>query len=166
MVEEAGELAGKIMALVRMGVTPPEALPGGEPLTWTARYFVTEATLETAAACGEVMGLMKKVYRNEPQGELTPERVSGIVAACERAQRLLAILATQVQGSLTVEFPPVTIHPENRLGLTYEAGDILWYLAAFCTEAKLELGQVAYVNIAKLLDRKSRGVVAGTGDDR
>jgi NTP pyrophosphatase (non-canonical NTP hydrolase) len=47
-----------------------------------------------------------------------------------------------------------------------EAGDVLWYLARLCDELGGELSYVAQSNIDKLMDRKERGVIAGSGDNR
>ncbi len=55
---------------------------------------------------------------------------------------------------------------EARQALGAELGDLLWYLAALATELKLNLGILAEENLAKLQDRKVRGVLQGSGDDR
>lgn len=47
-----------------------------------------------------------------------------------------------------------------------ELGDILWYLANLASDFGLALDEVAYENIAKLQDRKNRGVLGGSGDNR
>lgn len=53
-----------------------------------------------------------------------------------------------------------------RRDLMYEAGDVLWQLAGLCTVLHLSLEYVAEKNLAKLADRKKRGVIDGTGDNR
>ena len=50
--------------------------------------------------------------------------------------------------------------------LTKELGDVLWYVAMIAAELNLSLASVAEGNIAKLLDRKARGVIKGSGDER
>jgi NTP pyrophosphatase (non-canonical NTP hydrolase) len=47
-----------------------------------------------------------------------------------------------------------------------ELGDVLWYLAAVATEFDISLTEVATYNLRKLEDRKVRGVVGGSGDNR
>ena len=47
-----------------------------------------------------------------------------------------------------------------------ELGDILWYVANVASDFGLSLDEVAYENIAKLQDRKSRGTLRGSGDNR
>lgn len=47
-----------------------------------------------------------------------------------------------------------------------EIGDCLWYLARLCDDFDLSLNEVAYDNITKLEDRKQRGVISGSGDNR
>lgn len=55
---------------------------------------------------------------------------------------------------------------ERRARLEKELGDILWYVAALCTELDLKMSDVAHANIAKLADRKARGVIHGEGSQR
>lgn len=50
--------------------------------------------------------------------------------------------------------------------LRKELGDVLWYLSQLCNELDLDLGTIADGNLSKLLDRKSRGKLQGSGDDR
>lgn len=47
-----------------------------------------------------------------------------------------------------------------------EIGDTTWYLSQICTELDEEYGDVAADNICKLQDRKQRGVIQGSGNDR
>ena len=47
-----------------------------------------------------------------------------------------------------------------------ELGDVLWYIAAICTDLGVDLGEVADKNIQKLRDRQARGVIKGSGDKR
>jgi NTP pyrophosphatase (non-canonical NTP hydrolase) len=55
---------------------------------------------------------------------------------------------------------------ERRAALAAELGDVLWYLAQLATEAELDLGEIAEDNLAKLLSRRDRGVLQGSGDAR
>jgi NTP pyrophosphatase (non-canonical NTP hydrolase) len=50
--------------------------------------------------------------------------------------------------------------------LKAELGDVLWYIAQVATELDLRLDDIAAGNLAKLIDRQSRGVIHGEGDDR
>lgn len=54
----------------------------------------------------------------------------------------------------------------RREALSKELGDVLWYVAQLATEAELDLGEIADANLAKLLSRRDRGVLTGSGDDR
>lgn len=47
-----------------------------------------------------------------------------------------------------------------------ELGDILWYLAALAQDFDLPLDYVANKNLTKLFDRRDRGVLGGSGDNR
>ena len=47
-----------------------------------------------------------------------------------------------------------------------ELGDVLWYVNALCCYLGINLEDVAEQNLNKVLDRKSRGVTHGSGDNR
>jgi NTP pyrophosphatase (non-canonical NTP hydrolase) len=47
-----------------------------------------------------------------------------------------------------------------------ELGDVLWYISVIGTYLGLKLEDVANHNLDKVLDRKSRGVTRGSGDNR
>lgn len=54
----------------------------------------------------------------------------------------------------------------RRLLLKKELGDVLWYIAAGATELGFSLEDIAETNLNKLNDRKARGVLSGSGDER
>ena len=58
------------------------------------------------------------------------------------------------------------ITDEKKKEIVGELGDILWYVAAVCTELDIKMDYVAQGNIIKLASRKERGVLTGSGDDR
>jgi NTP pyrophosphatase (non-canonical NTP hydrolase) len=60
----------------------------------------------------------------------------------------------------------VELTPERRALLRKEVGDQLWYLAAKARELGTNLSEIAAENIDKLRDRKERGVLGGSGDNR
>jgi len=47
-----------------------------------------------------------------------------------------------------------------------ELGDLLWYLAVYSNHIGFDLEDIARYNIRKCQDRKERGVVNGSGDNR
>jgi NTP pyrophosphatase (non-canonical NTP hydrolase) len=55
---------------------------------------------------------------------------------------------------------------ERREALAKELGDVLWYVAQVATEAGLDLEEVAAGNLDKLLSRRDRDALRGSGDDR
>ena len=55
---------------------------------------------------------------------------------------------------------------ERRGALAAELGDVLWYVAQLATEAGLDLDEVAEGNLEKLLSRRERAVLQGSGDFR
>ena len=58
------------------------------------------------------------------------------------------------------------LNDERRAALAAELGDVLWYVAQLATEAGLDLDEIADDNLAKLLSRRDRGVLQGSGDAR
>lgn len=50
--------------------------------------------------------------------------------------------------------------------LMKEAGDVLWQLSGLCSTFGWSLEDIAQMNLAKLADRKKRGVIDGNGDNR
>lgn len=47
-----------------------------------------------------------------------------------------------------------------------ELGDVLWYVARIARELDIHLDDIAAENMTKLKDRKDRGVLGGSGNDR
>lgn len=56
--------------------------------------------------------------------------------------------------------------PSRRDEIGAELGDVLWYVAMVADELRINLSHVARHNLDKLGDRKERGVLGGSGDDR
>jgi NTP pyrophosphatase (non-canonical NTP hydrolase) len=56
--------------------------------------------------------------------------------------------------------------PDRRDALKKELGDVLWYVAALCSELHLPMDEVAEHNVAKLRDRRARDAIKGDGDNR
>lgn len=50
--------------------------------------------------------------------------------------------------------------------LDHELGDILWYIAQICEALGLSMELTAEHNLDKLSDRKRRGKIKGSGDER
>jgi NTP pyrophosphatase (non-canonical NTP hydrolase) len=54
----------------------------------------------------------------------------------------------------------------DRNGIAAEIGDVLWYLAALSRDLNIDLHDIALENLKKLYDRKARGTLKGSGDNR
>ena len=155
LCEEAGELAGVVMdALNKHRIAEP------------GDYHVAAAALNLASTCGKVMGLVKKAFRNDPQGVLTPDRLVAIRQAATLAESAAFDVLTAIQLTDRVEFPRLVLEDVDRDKATKEVGDVLWYAADFCTEIHVSLGYVGDVNYDKLADRARRDVLRSAGDTR
>jgi NTP pyrophosphatase (non-canonical NTP hydrolase) len=58
------------------------------------------------------------------------------------------------------------VSEEDQQLLVKELGDVLWYVSALADELDVFLGDIASTNIQKLLSRKQRGKISGSGDNR
>lgn len=54
----------------------------------------------------------------------------------------------------------------DETALKKELGDCLWFIATICEEFGLNLNDVVQANLDKLLSRKLRGTLNGSGDER
>lgn len=50
--------------------------------------------------------------------------------------------------------------------IAQELGDVLWYVAAICSDIGVSMERVANDNLLKLEDRAKRGTISGSGDMR
>ena len=55
---------------------------------------------------------------------------------------------------------------QDKAEIIKELGDVLWYLSAISSYLGTNLSKVAQGNLDKLSDRKTRGVIKSTGDNR
>ncbi len=55
---------------------------------------------------------------------------------------------------------------EDKKEIIKELGDVLWYVNSISSLLGSSLEEVAQTNLDKLLSRKERGVLAGSGDNR
>lgn len=58
------------------------------------------------------------------------------------------------------------VSDKNKVEIKKELGDVLWYLAQLCDCLGISLEDCATGNLAKLADRKNRGTLQGSGDNR
>lgn len=55
---------------------------------------------------------------------------------------------------------------KEKMEIKKELGDVLWYISNLSSDLGLNLSNIADVNLKKLKDRKKRGKISGSGDDR
>jgi NTP pyrophosphatase (non-canonical NTP hydrolase) len=54
----------------------------------------------------------------------------------------------------------------KKIEIAYEIGDVLWYCAVLASELEMNLGHIMENNLQKLANRKNRGTLSGSGDNR
>lgn len=69
-------------------------------------------------------------------------------------------------NSLITECGDNAMTQQDIADLRKEAGDCLWQLAGLCKVMGWPLEEVGRENLAKLADRKARGVIDSSGDNR
>lgn len=76
--------------------------------------------------------------------------------------------AGEVQGKIkkVIRDAGGELTDEHRNAIEAELGDLMWYVARLCDEAGLSFDNVLAKNVSKLLDRKDRGCLGGSGDYR
>lgn len=55
---------------------------------------------------------------------------------------------------------------EALVGASKELGDMLWYMAAWCTIHKIPFGDIPFGNLEKLNARMEKNLIKGAGDNR
>lgn len=58
------------------------------------------------------------------------------------------------------------IDEDRKREIVKELGDVCWFVAELCTCLGVSLEDVMQKNLDKLADRKERGVIGGSGDNR
>lgn len=97
-----------------------------------------------------------------------PERGTGSLQAVAYAVLGLSNEAGEVAGKLKkiMRDSDGVLSDEKKKELSEEVGDVLWYVAAVLDEIGYPMTNVAESNLSKLYDRKTRGVLGGSGDKR
>jgi NTP pyrophosphatase (non-canonical NTP hydrolase) len=80
----------------------------------------------------------------------------------ELANKLKKVFRDDKQNELSVHSIPSNVYSD----IKGELGDILWYLARFADDLKINLDDVMQENLDKLKSRRERGVLGGSGDNR
>lgn len=88
---------------------------------------------------------------------------------CEEAGEVAGKRKKFLRGDFTPtkskDDPLGQISPYKDL-LKKELGDVMWYVSEICNTHGFTIQEVIEGNIAKLTDRKERGVITGSGDLR
>ena len=74
-------------------------------------------------------------------------------------------IANKVKKFIRDGAPPDE-YEARKIQIAYEIGDVMWYCAVLAEELDMDLGHIMEKNLEKLADRKKRGTLAGSGDNR
>lgn len=76
--------------------------------------------------------------------------------------------AGEVQGKIkkVLRDDAGVLTDQARIAIAKELGDLLWYVATAAEEIQFDLEAIAEMNLNKLADRRERGTLQGSGDDR
>lgn len=80
----------------------------------------------------------------------------------ELCNKLKKVLRDRGATQLSIHVIPKVVMDE----VEGEIGDIMWYVAALCTDLGLDLNELCKANLDKLFSRKERGTLKGEGDQR
>jgi len=85
----------------------------------------------------------------------------------EKALEYLALGLTSEAGEVAGKVKKIIRDGKgNKEAIAYEIGDVLWYCAVLASELGVSLNTIMKKNLEKLHDRKVRGTLAGSGDNR
>jgi NTP pyrophosphatase (non-canonical NTP hydrolase) len=110
-------------------------------------------------------GILEQYEAITEQTGLYPEGGTGSLVAVNYCCLGLGE-AGELQGKLKKVWRGDTTLDAQREALLDEAGDTLWYLTRLSIELGSGLQDLIERNGRKVLDRKSRGVIRGSGDNR
>lgn len=93
-------------------------------------------------------------------GDISPQlmdQVLGLVGESGEVAEKVKKLIRDKQGELS---------DEDRAEIVKELGDVLWYITTISHLIGYDLEEVARLNNEKLLSRKARNAIGGSGDNR
>lgn len=109
---------------------------------------------------------LKEYEKITTQTGLYPEGGTGSLIAVNYALIGLANEAGEATGKLKKVWRGDVTLEEQKEAIVDECGDVLWYLTRALLECGSSLQEAIEQNAAKVLDRKARGVIRGSGDKR
>jgi NTP pyrophosphatase (non-canonical NTP hydrolase) len=134
----SGDIGYVLMGLIsEVGEIAGKVLDFADPDKDEAHYCFMKILRDTELA-GKVAGDLKRVIRDDEQ-------------------RLRLCDTSKYDDVRFVEFQKQMIA---------EMGDVLWYLSQLAKELKTGLNVVGHENLKKLLSRKDRNAIKGSGDNR
>lgn len=93
-------------------------------------------------------------------GDITPELMAQILGLVDESGEVAAKFKKIIRDKNGV------ISEEDKLEISKELGDVLWYVSAVAHLLDLDMESIAQGNLDKLSSRRARGVIKGSGDNR
>ena len=130
-----------------------------------------EDVLQIAVATGKLLGCIKKAWRDDfrahrDEGVITVERGHKIREAIDSLKAGLEGLTVSYWKHPAVMFSTIVLDAAAKQELLKELGDACFYAAQLGNEAGINGDDILLTNATKLKDRKTRGVLRGSGDNR
>lgn len=116
----------------------------------------------------EPVDAMDEYQRGSAGTAIYPEAGTGSILALAYVGLGLASEAGELAGKIkkVLRDEDGQLSDSRAAELEGELGDVLWYVARMADELGAGLSDIARGNLAKLADRKARGVLSGSGDQR
>lgn len=125
----------------------------------------SQAAARVALADDFTMNDYQKQAATFEEGSNIAERT--VLGLTEEAGEASGVRKRWLRGDYDkVDVPTDEAEASYVVDLSYELGDVLWYVAMCAKAHDLTLEDVARRNIRKLASRKARGVIKGSGDNR
>ena len=103
----------------------------------------------------QIAALKTAIYPNKGKNYVYP--VLGLCGECGEVSEKFKKIIRDNDGIITAE---------KKIEIANELGDVMWYLAAICSELNITLYEIAILNLNKLNKRKEENKLHGNGDNR
>lgn len=175
----ASDIEVELGGVIACGGSPPLTLDDYQDAAAGTAIYNRDAAVvypalglvgETAELCDKLLGGLfpDGVADGDVADELLTifSRIAYWGSRAEKLKKFIRGKDAPVEAVAELRRRVRSLPPELLPDLVKEQGDTLWYEAALARDLGVRLSEVARGNLDKLADRKSRGVLHGSGDNR